>query len=647
MTPKPPILWVSNSVTAPSGYGQQTALVLPLLQQAGYPVNLFGFYGQEGAPVRVDGGMTILPRVAQPFGNDIVGAYMQMTRSELAITLIDAHALDPAVYSAFPTIMYTPVDCTPANPATIKALKEGARWCWTMSQHGVKMLTEAGLTPAYVPHGIDLKVFQPGDQALARRAMSIQTDADWPVDAFVIAMTAANKGTPSRKGFYEAFKASAALMQRHDNVYLYCHSEVSGIYNGENLKAIVDLCGIPHAHIIFPSQAHLVSGQLSPSYMATAYQAGDVFLSAAHGEGFGIPIIEAQACGLPVVVPDNTAQRELAFTGWKVPTYSYMPHAGLTWERPFVEGLVEGLEQAYQARGQWHDNAVAGVQHFDHKRVFAQYMQPALETACSELAAEKARDTVFIVPALPYAPTTRPDVSVLIGCYRVPTYPHAREAVDSALDQEGVMVQVVLCDDGSDDDTLAIIQGWATADPRIVVCQCDRRQKADQNGRFTGNIPMNIAAKRATGRYLIMGSTRAWYEPGAFTALVQALDSNPGVGFVYGATQYHGQLRQDLHQPPPFDAAEYQKNFNSLQAYLYRREYWDQGIRYRSAFDYLYPAEWDFALRCITEQGAKGLALRQLVYHYLLEKGTMTERSGTHPGVQALWQKTWEAPVCA
>lgn len=642
---KPPILWISNSVTAPSAYGQQTALVLPLLQQAGYPVNLFGFYGQEGAPVKLDG-YTILPRVAQPFGNDIVSAYMDMTGSKLAITLIDAHALDPAVYRTFPTIMYTPIDCTPANPATVTALRDGARWCWTMSAHGMRMLQDAGLKPVYVPHGIDLSVFKPGDQAAARRALAAQTAANIPADAFLIVMAAANKGTPSRKGFYEAFQAVGCTMQRHPNVYLYCHSEISGIYNGEDLIKIVDLCKLPRERVIFPSQAHLVSGQIPASYMALAYQAGDVFLSAAHGEGFGVPIIEAQACGLPVVVPDNTAQRELAFTGWKVPTYTYMPWAGLTWERPLVDGLVEGLEQAYQTRGQWHANAVAGVQHFDHKRGFAEYMQPALAAACTELDAEAQRERVFIIPAACPEPTTRPDVSVLMPVYKISTYPLARQAVDSALNQDGVTVQVVMVDDGSDDNTMDILRQWAADDPRIVVARCDRRDKPPLNGHLHGNIPPNLAAKRATGRYFVWGSTRAWYEPGAFAAMVDALDSNPGVGFAYGWTQYHGN-RRDLYKPGAFDATAFRERLVSLQAYMYRREAWDDGLRYRGAFDFLYPSDHDFALQLIVSKGWRGLCLPVTTYNYLLESGTMTDRSAAEPGMQALWDATWKVAVCA
>ena len=44
----------------------------------------------------------------------------------------------------------------------------------------------------------------------------------------------------------------------------------------------------------------------------------DVFLLPSKGEGFGIPLIEAQACGIPVIITKCTGHEELMGGGWFV-----------------------------------------------------------------------------------------------------------------------------------------------------------------------------------------------------------------------------------------------------------------------------------------------------------------------------------------
>jgi len=237
----------------------------------------------------------------------------------------------------------------------------------------------------------------------------------------------------------------------------------------------------------------------------------------------------------------------------------------------------------------------------------------------------------------PVAVATRPDVSVLLPVYALGLYEKPEAAKDTALAQEGVSVEVVVCDDGSTDGTYEAAQRWAEADKRVVLCRCDRRTRGEDDPH---NVPPQIAAERATGRYLIWGNLRGSYEPGAFADMVRALDERPDVGFVYGATRFYN-VRQDTHRPGPFRAADFLSHFPSLQAYMYRREALERGAKYRSYFDYLYPADRDFAMQLIFKLGYAGLSLDRLVYHYILSGDSMTARSAGHTGCRSLWAEHW------
>ena len=51
--------------------------------------------------------------------------------------------------------------------------------------------------------------------------------------------------------------------------------------------------------------------------MNEVYNVMDIFTLSTSGEGFGVPTIEAQACGIPVVIPNNTTGPELVLDDGK------------------------------------------------------------------------------------------------------------------------------------------------------------------------------------------------------------------------------------------------------------------------------------------------------------------------------------------
>ena len=62
-----------------------------------------------------------------------------------------------------------------------------------------------------------------------------------------------------------------------------------------------------------------------------------------------------------------------------------------------------------------------------------------------------------------------PQVSFAVACYNA--QPYLRDAVESALNQLGVDVEVLIVDDGSSDDSLEEAQRLAAGDPRVRVFQ--------------------------------------------------------------------------------------------------------------------------------------------------------------------------------
>lgn len=376
MGDKPKLLWHSNCPWTSTGYGQQTALFTQRLAEH-YDLTISSFFGLEGNVLpwngiavlpalgeRDLGNKTILPHARAMFGEDI--------RSGLVVTLMDVWVLEAAIWSRLNCASWVPVDHDPA-PDPVKAYFQNTGSIpIAMSRFGQDRLGD--FDPLYVPHAVDTKAYtpRPTDEARERTGM--------PKDAFIVGMVAANKGNPSRKCFPEAFRAFKALRDKHPDALLYLHTELTGVFGGVDLPALLSTVGIPDGASISCDQYRAVHFPFPDDTMADIYSSMDVLLMPSAGEGFGIPTIEAQACGVPVIVSDFSAQPELVGAGWTVEGSKSFTPIGSWQVKPDVADIAHALELAYtNARiPEMTSQAREFAEGYDVDHVLSEHMLPAL-----------------------------------------------------------------------------------------------------------------------------------------------------------------------------------------------------------------------------------------------------------------------------
>ena len=396
------ILWQSNSRFSPSGYGNQTNLFVPALKRAGHEPAIFAFYGQQGNPSVDADGITTLPPAVDTWGNDVVGSHMDYLKSDLVITLIDPFVLDPNVYGALPWCAWAPIDSTPILPGNIAALK-AARWIWAMSRFGERELKAAGFqNVTYVPHGVDTEVFKPIDRATARKRLARFLEVELE-GKFLVAYNAANTGVPPRKGWYECLAAFKLFSDDHPDAALYCHTERDG-RRGVHLPTIMAQVGLDPSKVIFAPQYNYLCGMLPAAYLNDVYNAADVYFHPSHGEGFGIPLIEAQAAGCPVITCNSSAMTELSSTFSPTRTTPFMDVPGRTWRIPNITSLEARLSFAYKhyLNGEFDEYRLTSREFalgYDRDTVLQNYMLPALEAIDKELNFARARQQPITIPA--------------------------------------------------------------------------------------------------------------------------------------------------------------------------------------------------------------------------------------------------------
>lgn len=389
------ILWHSNAPWVGSGYGTQSGLFGPAVRRLGYRVAFSAFYGLKGRRLGWEGpdgeGYYVYPASDAPgHGNDVLQAHAHHWfngGSGLVILLTDPWVLNPKICAALPMLAWTPVDHEPLMPRTHNWLSLSGAIPLAMSRFGERMMQDNGFSPFYVPHGFDANVFKPLDRARARKLLGVSEGT------FLVGMVAANRG--SRKCYSEALQAFKAFKQRVGrDVQLYLHTHLEAD-DGENLPAICDSLGLSP---LSSDPYRMIIGAPDTS-IAALMNAFDVLLNPAQGEGFGVPMVEANACGTPVICTDFSASPEVApaaVGNWNVPGDPVWTGFESYQLRPSVEALTEAMMEAYEEpiadrllrRAQVADWA---LQEYEVEHVTETYWKPVLEDTLARISFNRRR----------------------------------------------------------------------------------------------------------------------------------------------------------------------------------------------------------------------------------------------------------------
>ena len=218
-----------------------------------------------------------------------------------------------------------------------------------------------------MPHGIDMDIWSPGDQRAARSLLGL------PGDVFIAGICAANIGP--RKAWGEQLAAFADYRRSDPGALLLIHAAPDHP-EGMNLKDLVSHLGLDGA-VKFGEHTAMDDPQ-----MITWYRSLDVLMAATYGEGFGVPIIEAMACGVPVIGTDCSAIAEKIppGAGWLVPGQQWWnPHHQAWWTIPDTGKLTRALHRAARRQhwpaGKIRDRAL----NYDAAHVAKVYWAPVLD----------------------------------------------------------------------------------------------------------------------------------------------------------------------------------------------------------------------------------------------------------------------------
>lgn len=294
------------SVAQPNSFSRQLRLTASAVINRGFNAVIVGI-GKDSAPQS-------LPRLS----DSRVPSFDLPTLSAVAIERLCSayhpHALillgyvdqfaflaEPPKSAHVPTFLWSQVSAPPVAPtlrgATADAVRRSLPWPFTAvpltEMTRVHLLQskwpEMGPT---IPHGVDTEVFRPTEPR----------PGDSPPDRpLVVGTVGANT---LRKRFDVLFAGIATAEQHGRRVRLLVKTDRVRWAGGFNLDRLVE------AHRLGGS-VDIITGELPEHALAELYRTMDLYVHTAEWEGFGVPVIEAMACGVPVAAPPVQGPSEI------------------------------------------------------------------------------------------------------------------------------------------------------------------------------------------------------------------------------------------------------------------------------------------------------------------------------------------------
>lgn len=301
------ILYVGDY--APTGFGKITFNMCREFVRLGHTVDVLGisYYGDtvnsDGRTFDVYSPSNGADYTSDQFGVQRLPYLIQQLRPEIVIIQQDpwnipayAHSVTRAFggKSPVPIVGFLAVDSENHVQENLTGLDLAVFW----TKFGSDQFNST-VARGVVPLGIDLDLFKPGNRLESRRKVF----GGIPENAWVVGVISRNQW---RKRLDLSIAAFAQFRRESDRTlpepYLFIHALPAS--PSVDIQSLVKHYGLS-GYVFGPA----VNQAIPDALIVDIYCAMNCYLSTSAGEGWNYPAQESLACGLPIVVPNNSAFR--------------------------------------------------------------------------------------------------------------------------------------------------------------------------------------------------------------------------------------------------------------------------------------------------------------------------------------------------
>lgn len=234
-------------------------------------------------------------------------------------------------------VYYVPIDGYPCDK-NVQALRNMTDLFVPITNFGKKVMLSSGIHCADpIPHSYDSTIYHKVSQK-ERAALRIEYDLE---DKFVVGFVGRLQ---ERKNIMALMVAFSKFIVGKDDVYLFLNMELDMTYADFDPVKLAKCLGID-------GRIMIQNKKVTEQQMNEIYNCFDVYLNTACSEGFDIPVMEAQACGVPCIVSNYSGHAELVNGHGgliKMDAYQEMAN-GINWGFVDIDDTVRLLNKFYDS----------------------------------------------------------------------------------------------------------------------------------------------------------------------------------------------------------------------------------------------------------------------------------------------------------